>query len=169
MRSFALAVIAAGVVMSRPAESATVSELPSVLVITKSSNRTEVHYAAWVDAACAPATSAPVHPYWLMRERGPNVTEALQSRELRVLGVAGQEVSGAKIRFSIRAMPSRGFTAHTARDKSGACTSWVETEIAGAPARLTAVFVQQALFGVDYVQLTGRSADEKVVSERVSP
>ena len=79
-----------------------------------------------------------------MLERGPGVTEPLSRTEARV--------------------------AHTARvANGGACTSWVETNIAGAQARLLGVYLKQRLFGVDYVLLTGRTADGKAVEERVSP
>jgi hypothetical protein len=169
MRRVVFALAAASTFASASTDAAQLVDLPSVMIISKSSNRNEVHYAALVDSACAPASTAPVHAYWLMRERGPNVTEPLQSSELRVLGVERQEVAGSAVRFSVRGMPSRRFTLHTERGAAGTCTSWVETEIAGAPARLTAVYVQQRLFGVDYVQLTGRTPGDKVVNERVVP
>jgi hypothetical protein len=139
------------------------------MVIAKSSNKNEVHYAARVDKTCAPLTAAPVHPYWLMLEQGPGVTEPLSSSELRVLGVATQEVTGDTISFVVTGLPSRRFLAHTERGADGACTSWVDTTIMGAQAKLLGVYVKQRWLGVDYVQLTGRTAEGKVVQERVSP
>ncbi len=109
-----------------------------------------------------------MHPYWLMLERGPGVTEPLSSRELRVLGVASQDVAGDAIRFVVSGMPSRTFIAHTGRGADGVCTSWVETTIAGSEARLLGVYVKQKLFGVDYVLLTGRTQEGKPVQERLS-
>ena len=139
------------------------------MVIAKSSNKNEVHYAARVDETCAPVTKAPVHPYWLMLERAPGVTEPLSPSELRVLGVASQEVSGDTISFVVSGMPSRTFFAHTGRGADGVCTSWVDTTIAGGEARLLGVYVKQRLLGVDYVQLTGRTPEGKVVAEQVRP
>ncbi len=139
------------------------------MIVSKSSNRNEVHYAAYVDEKCAPVTSAPVHPYWLMLERGPGVVEPLSSSEARVLGVANQEVSGDAIRFNVSGMPSKTFVAHTGRAPDGTCASWVDTTIAGARARLLSVFVKQRLLGVDYVLLTGSTPDGKPVQERISP
>lgn len=144
-------------------------ELSDVMVVAKSSNKNEVHYAAYVDEKCAPAGATPVHPYWLMLERGPGVTEPLSSRELRVLGVASQDVAGDTIRFVVSGIPSRTFIAHTGRGAEGTCTSWVETTIAGAEARLLGVYVKQKLFGVAYVLLTGRTPEGKDVQERLSP
>ena len=129
-------------------------ELPSVLVITKSSNKNQLHYAAQVDDACVPVGEAPVRPYWRMLERGPNETR--------------QEVSGNTVQIALRAMPARTFTVHTQRAKDDRCSSWVGTTIAGVPARVGGVFVRQKLLGVDYVLLTGWSEDGKAVRERIS-
>lgn len=144
-------------------------ELPSLMVVSKSSNRNELHYAAYVDEKCAPATGTPVHAYWVMLERGPGVTEPLSRTEARMLGIASQDVSGDTIRFVVNGMPSRTFVAHTGRGADGTCTSSVETTIRGAQAQLLAVYVKQRLFGVDYVLLTGRTSDGKAVEERLSP
>jgi hypothetical protein len=103
-----------------------------------------------------------------MLERGAGVTERLSPTELRVLGVASQDVSRDEIRFVVSGLPSRTFVAHTGRGSTGTCTSWVDTTIAGAQARLLGIYVKQNLFGVDYVLLTGRTTDGKVVEERVS-
>ena len=99
------------------------SELPSVMVISKSSNRNEVHYAVRVDEACAPAPNAPVRAYWRMKERGPDVTEGLTDRERAVVGIATQESSPEDVRFTLGALPSRRFVVRTARGPDGACTS----------------------------------------------
>lgn len=139
------------------------------MVVSKSSNRNEVHYAAYVDENCAPATSTPLHAYWVMLERGPGVTEPLSRPEARVLGIASQDVSGDTIRFVVNGMPSRAFVAHTGRGIDGTCTSRIETTIGGAPARLLGVYVKERLFGVDYVLLSGRTPEGKSVQERVSP
>jgi hypothetical protein len=154
---------------SGAAHAAQVSELPSVLVITKSSNKNQVHYAALVDEACAPAGQSPVRPYWRMLERGPLVTEPLSDSEQRVLGLEYQEVAGETIQIALRGMAARTFTVHTSRAADGRCASWVGATIAGVPARVASVFVQQKLFGVDYVLLSGVSEAGAVVRERVAP
>jgi hypothetical protein len=164
-----IATVALAAWPSSSASAAQLHELPSILVIAKSSNRNQVRYAALVDETCAPAGQSPVRPYWLMLERGPDATEPLQPREERILGVAHQQVSGDTVQFELRGMTARAFTVHTARTSDGQCASWVGTTIAGVPAHVTGVFAKQSLFGVDYVLLTGRSDDGKVVSERVSP
>ena len=143
-------------------------ELPSVLVIAKSSNRNEVHYAAVVDDECAPTGAAPLRPYWRMLERGPSATEGLLDSEQRWLGLEHQEVAGNTIQMSLRGMPTRKFTVHMERGPEGRCSSWVGTTIASVPARVASVYVQQKLFGVDYVLLTGWADDGTLVRERVS-
>ncbi len=145
------------------------SELASVLVIAKSSNKNQVHYAALVDDTCAPAGQSPVRPYWLMLERGLGVVEPLSDGEQRVLGLEHQEVTAESIQFALRGMPTRTFTVHTSRAADGRCASWVGATIAGVPARVASVFVQQKLFGVDYVLLSGISEAGATVREQVRP
>jgi hypothetical protein len=162
---------AAGLTLTNSVADAAVAqyELPSVMVITKSSNRNEVHYAAAVDDACAPVTNAPIRPYWQMLERGPNVTETLSSRELGVLGVTNQEVLGDEVSFAVNGMPSKTFVAHIGRDADRTCTSWVDTTIGGTQARLVSIHVKERFLGVDYVLLTGRTQSGRIVEERVHP
>jgi hypothetical protein len=144
------------------------SELPSVVVITKSSNKNQVHYAAAVDESCAPLGVAPLRAYWRMLERGPDATEPLSSSEDAVLGVDHQKVGDGAVEFSLRGMPARSFMVHTLRGTNGRCASWVGTTIAGTPARLASVHVQQGLFGtVDYVLVRGFTDTGKTVEERI--
>ncbi len=144
------------------------SELQSVVVINKSSNRNEVHYAVEVDATCAPLGPAPIRPYWRMLERGPNVTEQLSEGELRYLGVVLKSVRAGEVIFSLHAMPARLIAIRTSRGPDGQCAFSADMTIAGTPARLEHIYVQQKLLGIDYVLLTGVAADGAVVRERVS-
>jgi hypothetical protein len=166
----AVAGLAVCVSQSHEADASTLHELSSVMVIAKSSNRNQVHYALDVDESCAPVGTSPVHPYWRMLERGPSVTEKLQGSEERLLGVDRQEVWSTGVQFVLRALPARTFVVHTSSGDDGRCSSWVETTIANHhAARLTGVFVQQKLFGmVDYVLLQG-TADGVALSERFTP
>jgi hypothetical protein len=145
------------------------TELPSILVIAKSSNKNQVHYAELVDDSCVPAGRSPVHPYWRMLERGPAATEPLLDREQRMLGLARQEIEGDTVQIVVRAMPQRPITIRTWRGPDGGCSSSTEMTIAGVRARLDSVYVRQRLFGIDYILLTGWSKDGAVVRERVSP
>jgi hypothetical protein len=144
-------------------------EIPSALVIAKSTNRNEVHYAVRVDETCAPGGTRPVSPYWRMLERGPDVTESLSDSEQRVLGVERQEVTAAGILLVLRGLPGRTLTIHTWRGSDGRCASSVDTTVAGVTARVASVYVKQRFLGVDYVLLTGVSQEGTVVQERVAP
>jgi hypothetical protein len=62
---------------------------------------------------------------------------------------------------------ARTFVAHIGRGDDGACTSWVDTTIAGSEARLLGVYVKQRFLWVEYVQLTGRTSEGKVLEERL--
>ncbi len=75
----AVAAIAFPVSMSQQADASSLHQLASVMVISKSSNRNQVHHAVTVDASCAPTGTSPVHPYWLLLERGPSVTRERRS------------------------------------------------------------------------------------------
>jgi hypothetical protein len=153
---------------SQAAPAAPAVELPSVLVIAKSSNRNEVHYAAVLTQDCEPVGDAPLHAYWRMLERGPQATEPLQDGEQRWLGLEHQDVEGDVIRMSLRALPGRTFSVHAERAGEGRCASWVGTTIAGVPARVASIFVKQKLFGVDYVLLSGWTEDGAQVTERLT-
>ena len=168
---FRILALGAAVAMtsSASASSGPDHEIDNVLVIAKSSNKNEVHYAVHVDEACAPIAPAPISAYWRMLERGPDVTEPLRSREERVLGVERQLVDTGGVRATLRAFPGRTLTFRTWRAKDGKCGSAVETVVAGVPATVASVFVQQKLFGVAYVELTARTAQGVVVRERLVP
>ena len=172
MRNLLLTLVAAGSVLAanpRPVDASQFGEIPSALTIAKSSNKNEVAYAVAVDDACAPAGSAPVHPYWRMLEHGPNATEPLTSGEERAFGVEGQERSGGSVRFVVRGLPTRPITVHTARGDKGRCDATSSMSIAGTDARVSNVFVKVGFFGVKYMDLTGVAQTGAVVHERVSP
>ncbi len=153
--------------LSSTAAANTAGQIPSALVITKSSNKNEVNYAVEVDDACEPVGPAPVHPYWRMIERGEGVTQGLRSDELRVLGIAHQEIGPGFVRLSIRGMPNRDIVIHTWRAANGACETSADTTIAGVPARIANVYVREKMFGIAYVQLTGWASGGTVVREQV--
>jgi hypothetical protein len=144
-------------------------EIPSALIIAKSSNRNQVHYSVRVDDGCAPNGPEPVTPYWLMLERGPDVTEPLSDGEERVLGLERQVVTPEGIRIAVRALPGRTLTIRTWRSSGGQCASAVDAMIGGVTARVASVYVKQKLFGISYVLLTGVGEDGAVVQERVVP
>jgi hypothetical protein len=144
-------------------------EISSVFFISKSQNRNQVHYAIKVDASCRPRASTPVRAYWLMREKGPDVTEALLQKEQRGYGIAQQKVEGSAVRMSIGALPAREILIQTWQSPNGACLSAATTDISGSRARLYNVHVCTTTFGagVDSILLTGWRDDGLVVRERV--
>jgi hypothetical protein len=141
--------------------------VPSALVITKSSNKNQVHYAVQVDDACVPDGPSPVYPYWRMLERGTGATEPLASDELRAFGVERQSVDRGGVHVVLRGMPARAIDIRTWRAADGTCASSASMTIAGVPARVANVYVRQKLFGIDYVLLTGWTPGGGVVRERI--
>jgi len=165
------AALPGGLLMAGLSSSASASqavEIPSALVITKSSNKNQVNYAVQVNDACVPAGPTPVRPYWRMLERGSDATEPLVESELRAFGIERQHIAAGAIKVVLRGMPARAITIRTWRAPDGTCQSSANTTIAGVQARVTDVYVRQKLFGVEYVQLTGSTSGGDVVSERLS-
>jgi hypothetical protein len=168
---FLAALLAGGALaaVAGTATAASAGQIPNALVISKSSNRNQVHYAVAVDGACVPVGASPVHPYWRMFERGTGAVEELRADEANVLGVARQAIQSSGVSLFIRGLPQRPITIRTWRDDSGTCASSVNMTIAGVPARVSDVHVQQSLFGVSYVEITGVSPSGALVRERVHP
>ncbi len=145
----------------------------SVFFVAKSENRNEVHYGVALDSACVPVGASPVFAYWRMRERGPLATEPLLSREVAAYGVGDpQKVErgdrGGRVVFRLNALPRRSIAIDAAPD-GATCSATARAMIGGTAAALTSVFVQLRWpFGVDYLELSGRTgANGRVVNERV--
>jgi hypothetical protein len=163
-----------GLVSTRAAGDAT-HDVPSAFYVSKSENRNQVHYAVRLDDQCAPATAAPVHPYWRMLERDAHATEPLLSREVPAYGIAEQSIvsrgeRGGVVRVVLRALPSRPLLLTTFASGQ-TCAASASLVIGGTPATLTSIHVQLKWpWGVDYLLLTGRALnDGHVVSEHLVP
>ena len=144
-------------------------DLSSVMFISKSENKNQVHYGIHLDGSCMPAGAAPVYAYWRMLEKGPDVTEPLLSREQRGYGIGRQEVHGDEVRVTLRGLPARPILIHVRREPSGACAATAEMTLGGLVARLFNVHLVLGFLHVKAVLLTGWNAAGAVVRERVSP
>lgn len=140
--------------------------------ISKSENKNEVVYAVHLDESCAPAGDAPVFAFWRMNEKGPAIIEPLLDREQRAYGIAHQQVlargtNGGSVDIVLRGIPSRHIVVKTqARDKI--CQAWSGMSIGGTDAHLYNVYVKLKPMGVEYVLLSGWSADgARVVHETI--
>jgi Domain of unknown function (DUF4833) len=170
-RRFLSAALPGGVLLAGLSGTASASpavEIPSALVITKSSNKNQVNYAVHVNGACVPAGPSPVRPYWRMLERSSDATEPLVESELRAFGIDHQTIDAGGVNVVLRGMPARAITIRTWRAPDGTCASSANMSIAGVQARVSNVFVRQKLFGVEYVLLTGWTQGGSVVRERIS-
>ncbi len=168
VRIVSSALLCGSAAFAPPAHAAPSPEIASAFSIAKSNNKNQVHYAVDVDAACAPSSGAPVHPYWRMYEKSPDATEPLTGREDRVLGVDRQDVDGQTVRVALKGMRARTFTISTTRASDGTCKASTSTTISGVNARVANIYVKMKLFGVDYVELSGYTADGAIVRERLS-
>jgi Domain of unknown function (DUF4833) len=141
--------------------------IPSVLFVSKSENKNQVHYGLHLDDSCGFAGSAPVYPYWRMLEKGPNDTEPLLEREQRAYGIERQDVQGDVVRVTLRALPNRPIGVRVLRAVDGSCTATAETTISGRAARLFNVHVALGFLHVDHLVLQGWAADGVVMRERL--
>lgn len=167
-KSTALRALVVSVLAAATAHAAATREIPSAFAIAKSSNKNQVHYAVRVNDTCAPASAVPIRPYWRMLERGPNATEPLLDREQRAYGIQSQTVRGNDVRLVLRALPDRPIVIRTTRAANGACVATASVTIAKAPARLHDIYIKESLFGVDWLLLTGWSAQGAVVREKIT-
>jgi hypothetical protein len=144
----------------------------SVFFVAKSENKNQVHYGIRVDDTCTPAGSASAFAYWRMLERGPFATEPLLARVVPAYGVAAQRSSpreggGGRVVLTLNALPKRTIVIDTV-GRGPMCTASAGAVIGGVAAALTNIFVQLRWpFGVEYIVISGRSADGGVVRERV--
>jgi hypothetical protein len=142
--------------------------IPSVVFVTKSENKNQVHYGLHLTDGCTFASASPVYAYWKMLEKGTNVIEPLLSREQRAYGIARQEVAGDVVTLTLRGVPQRPIKIHVARGEDGKCAATAETTIAGVLARVFNVHIALGFLHVDHLLLTGWNAAGQVVRERLS-
>jgi hypothetical protein len=168
-------IVAAAALLSTPAAGDATHDVPSAFYVSKSENRNQVHYAVHLDDRCAPASAAPVQPYWRMLERDPRATEPLLSREVPAYGIAEQSIvsrgeRGGVVRVVLKALPSRPLLLTTFASGE-ACAASASLVIAGTPATLTSIHVQLKWpWGVDYLLVGGHAlSDGHSVSERIVP
>jgi hypothetical protein len=150
-------------------------DVASVFFVAKSENRNQVHYGVHLDSSCAPAGASPAFAYWRMLEVGPLATEPLLSREVRAYGFADQRIlshegGAGRVAVTLQSLPDRPILiASTAAGET--CLASATTNIAGAPAFLSSVYVKLSWpFGVESLTLSGRAlADGRELHERVRP
>ncbi len=144
--------------------------IASILVVSKSENKNQVHYGVHLDESCSFVGNSPVYAYWRMLERSQTAIEPLLDREQRAYGIEHQEIRGDTVRITLRALRTRPITVRVTRAPDGACNASVEAAVAGRAARLYNIHVALGFLRVDHLLLTGWSEqDKRVVSERIEP
>jgi hypothetical protein len=153
-------------------------QLPAAAVhaifrVDKSENRNQVYYGAHVDQACRPAGASPVYAYWRMRERGPDVTEALLGHEQPAYGIHSQKVvartsRGGSVRLQLRAWPDRPIRLELFPAANG-CAARAQLDIENRPAVLQSIYIDIGfLFSVNYALVRGlRIADGNPIQEKL--
>jgi hypothetical protein len=142
------------------------------LVVSKSQNRNQVHYAMRVDGECRPSGALPAFAFWHMLERGRGVYEGLLSREQGAYGISAQTPRAeADVTIRIAALPKRPLMVRTTKTAAGGCRAEAFTTIAGVEgARLEQVHAELAWpFGVRYLLLIGQAPDGRALQEKASP
>ncbi len=148
----------------------------SAFFIARGKNRNQVHYGVHVGPDCRPEGAQPVHAYWRMLEKGEGVTEPLLGIEGPAYGLKdSQQVealpggAGWRVRIWLRAHPDRPIDISVLRE-GGRCVARAVMKMDGAVAQIERIFVKEKWpAGVDFVMLSGVSADGKSVREVVRP
>lgn len=140
-----------------------------LFVVTRNTNRNEVHYAIEVAADTGePAGQAPISVYWLMLEKGENVTEPITIFEQVAFGIASQQVAGSSVELKLAALNDR--TIRVSRSDSDGERFKAYTRIAGSEAELTDFYAHaEAAFlmpKVKYIEIHG-IRDGAPVTERI--
>ena len=138
-------------------------DVRSLFSITKSENKKEGIYALHLDAQCAPSEDAPAFAYWRLNEKGPGVLEPLLPFEEKAYGIERQRVlssggSRGRVELALRALPTRPVVVQTTMN-AGRCEARSFVTISGETALLSNVYVKLSGIRVDYVLLSGISAD----------
>lgn len=139
-----------------------------LFVVTRNTNRNEVHYAIEVAADTGePAGQAPISVYWLMLEKGENVTEPITIFEQVAFGIASQQVAGSSVELKLAALNDRMI--RVSRSGDGARFK-AFTTIAGSDAELTGFYAHaEAAFlmpKVKYIEIHGIRGGARV-TERI--
>jgi hypothetical protein len=127
----------------------------SVMFVSKSENKNQVHYGVHLADDCTFAGNAPVYAYWRMLEKGPMATEPLLDREQKAYGIERQDVHGDTARVTLHALPGRVITVRVGRAADGTCGATAETTIGGHAARLFNVHVALGFLHVDHLLIQG--------------
>ena len=141
-----------------------------LFVVTRNTNRNEVHYAIEVDADSGlPTGHAPLAVYWLMLEKGEGVTEPITVFEQMAFGIASQRAEGETVIVKLAALPDRAITVSKAA--GGENKYKAHCTIAGATAELTGFYAHaEAAFllpKVKYIEIHG-IRDGVPVTERIN-
>jgi len=168
MKRIIAAALVAVALVAAPRVASADQTISSVVFVSKSENKNQVHYGLRLTDACGFVSATPIYAYWKMLEKGENVTEPLLNREQRAYGIARQEVAGDVVTLVLRGVPGRPIKIRVARGEDGKCTATAETTIAGGLAKIFNVHIALGLLHVDHLLLTGWNAAGQVVRERLS-
>jgi Domain of unknown function (DUF4833) len=126
--------------------------------INKSENKNQVHYAIILNDKCFPEGVAPIYPYWLMLERGPNITEGLLGREQGAYGIHSQKVISNSVELILNALPNKKIKVSSSLE-NGKCSLETITFINNKEAILKSVHVELGFLRVKSITIHGLRLD----------
>jgi len=141
-----------------------------LFVVRRNTNRNEVHYAIETTGdALLPAGNTPLTVYWLMLEKGENVTEPITIFEQMAFGIASQHIDGENVVMKLAALPDRAIRVSRAANDPTRFKAY--TTIAGSEAELSDFYAYaEAAFimpKVKYIEIHGIK-DGAPVTERIN-
>jgi hypothetical protein len=142
----------------------------SVVHLRKNTNSNQVHYGVSVDGNCKPVAPRPMKAYWLMLEKGPQITEDLRLWEQPGYGVRQpeqleQSETGGRFLFFIRGVPEKQIELETFAADTG-CRARAFTQINNERLVLERIEIEVSGWAdVSKVEIFGIDADGNPVSE----
>lgn len=164
-----LALAVAPLIASADMELEAGKDLGALFVITKSENKNEVHYDLQLGKDCSFASEDPIHAYWRDLEISETATSELTIIERSGYGVGKvRQVGAHRLRFALRALPSREIEVQVQKTPTGRCMARAVTVIGGAPAKLASIHLELSGWSVVRAIVRGdRLGDGARVNETI--
>jgi hypothetical protein len=147
-------------------------DVRTVFFLSPSDLQSRLDYGLKLDDKCEPVSDEPLFPYW--HEPDTHKTATLKFFEYAAYGVKEQKLKKlagrSELTVTLKALP-REIVITVERDAEGKCVAIARTVIGtkNGTELLSAFIKVKPIWRVEYVEIRGRTADGKGISERLEP
>jgi hypothetical protein len=147
-------------------------DVRTVFFLSPSDLTSRLDYGLKLDDKCAPVSDEPLFPYW--HEPEANKTATLKFFEYPAYGVQEQKIKKlpgrTELAVKLKALP-RQIVITIEPSAEGRCNATARTLIgAQTDVELLSVYIKvKPVWRVDFIEIRGRTADGKGLTERVAP